>query len=202
MAAAIGAGIPVAEPTGRMVVDIGASATNMAAISLAGIVHSNVLRVGGDEMNNAIMTYLWDKYRLVIGEREAEDVKIRIGTACKQEKELDYEITGLDADEGRRLAVTINSKEIREEALVGLLGRIEDALKEFVAHIEPGLAADIADNGIVLTGGGALLRGLDKHIAAATGLPVRVANDPAHATIEGCGVVIGELNYLSKHRKK
>ena len=92
--------------------------------------------------------------------------------------------------------------EIRKEALAGLLGQIENTLNEFIAHIEPELAADLVENGIVLTGGGALLRGLDKHIAAATGLPVRVANDPAHATIEGVGVVINELDFLSKHRKK
>ena len=118
------------------------------------------------------------------------------------EKELEYEIQGIDATEGRKLVVKIDSKEIREEALAGLFGQLEDVLRGFITRIEPELAADLVDNGIVLTGGGALLRGLDKHIAAATGLPVRVANDPAHATIEGCGVVIGELNYISKHRKK
>ena len=202
MSAAIGAGLPVSAPEGCMLMDIGASETEMVVISLAGIVHSNVLRVGGNEMNSAIMTYLRDKYSLVIGEREAEDIKIKIGTACRPEKELEYEIKGIDATEGRKLVVKIDSKEIREEALAGLLGQLEDALRGFITRIEPELAADLVDNGIVLTGGGALLRGLDKHIAAATGLPVRVANDPAHATIEGCGVVIGELNYLSKHRKK
>ena len=202
MSAAIGAGLPVSAPKGCMLMNIGASLTKMVVISLAGIVHSNVLPVGGDEMNNAIMTYLRDKYSLVIGEREAEDIKIKIGTACRPEKELEYEIKGIDATEGRKLVVKIDSKEIREEALAGLLGQLEDALRGFITRIEPELAADLVDNGIVLTGGGALLRGLDKHIAAATGLPVRVANDPAHATIEGCGVVIGELNYISKHRKK
>ena len=202
MSAAIGAGLPVSEPEGCMLMDIGASETEMVVISLAGIVHSNVLRVGGNEMNSAIMTYLRDKYSLVIGERAAEDIKIKIGTACRPEKELEYEIKGIDATEGRKLVVKIDSKEIREEALAGLLGQLEDTLRGFITRIEPELAADLVENGIVLTGGGALLRGLDKHIAAATGLPVRVANDPAHATIEGCGVVIGELNYLSKHRKK
>ena len=202
MAAAIGAGLPVAEPKGCMVVDIGAPATEMVVISLAGIVQSDALRVGGDEMNNAIMTYLRDKYNLVIGEKEAEDIKIKIGTACRPEKELDYEIKGLDATEGRKLAVTVNSKEIREEALAGLLGQLEDALRGFIARIEPGLAADIADNGIVLTGGGALLRGLDKRLADAVGLSVRVADNATHATIEGCGVVVGELDYLSTIRKR
>ena len=202
MSAAIGAGLPVSEPKGCMLMNISTSLTEMVVISLAGIVHSNVLPVGGNEMNSAIMTYLRDKYSLVIGEREAEDIKIKIGTACRPEKELEYEIKGIDATEGRKLVVKIDSKEIREEALAGLLGQLEDALRGFITRIEPEHAADLVDNGIVLTGGGALLRGLDKHIAAATGLPVRVANDPAHATIEGCGIVIGELNYISKHRKK
>lgn len=202
MAAAIGAGLPVSEPKGHMLVDIGATATDMVVISLAGIVHSNVLRAGGDEMNNAIMAYLRKKYNLAVGEREAEDIKIKIGSACKLEKELDYEITGIDANEGRKLAVMINSKEIREEALAGLLGQMEEALKEFMVNVEPELVADLVDNGIVLTGGGALLRGLDKRLADATGLPVRVADDPEHAVIEGVNVVIGELDFLSKHPKK
>ncbi|MBO5941486.1 MAG: rod shape-determining protein [Kiritimatiellae bacterium] len=124
-----------------------------------------------------------------------------MGTACRPEKELDYEIKGIDATEGRKLVVKIDSKEIREEALAGLLGQLEDTLRGFITRIEPELAADLVDNGIVLTGGGALLRGLDKRLADATGLPVRVADNATHATIEGCGVVIGELNYISKHRK-
>lgn len=202
MSAAIGAGLPVSEPEGCMLMDIGASLTEMVVISLAGIVHANVLPVGGDEMNSAIMTYLRDKYSLVIGEREAEDIKIKIGTACRPEKELEYEIKGIDATEGRKLVVKIDSKEIREEALAELLGQLEDTLRGFITRIEPELAADLVDNGIVLTGGGALLRGLDKRLADATGLPVRVADNATHATIEGCGVVIGELNYISKHRKK
>ena len=136
------------------------------------------------------------KYNLLAGGREAEDIKIKIGTACRPEKELDYEINGIDATEGRKLVVKIDSKEIREEALAGLLGRIEDALKEFVVHIEPGLAADIADNGIVLTGGGALLIGLNRRLADATGLPVRMADDPSHATIRGVAAVLDELDFL------
>ena len=202
MAAAIGAGLPVSEPKGCMLMNIGALLTEIVVISLAGIVYSNVLPVGGDEMNNAIVSHLRKKYNLLAGEREAEDIKIKIGTACRPEKELDYEIKGIDATEGRKLVVKIDSKEIREEALAGLLGQLEDALRGFITRIEPELAADLVDNGIVLTGGGALLRGLDKRLADATGLPVRVADNATYATIEGCGVVIGELNYISKHRKK
>ena len=153
-------------------------------------------------MNNAIVSHLRKKYNLLAGEREAEDIKIKIGTACRPEKELEYEIKGIDATEGRKLVVKIDSKEIREEALAGLLGQFEDAPRGGITRIEPELAADLADNGIVLTGGGALLRGLDKRLADATGLPVRVAGNATHGTIEGCGVAIGELNYISKRREK
>lgn len=202
MAAAIGAGLPVAEPKGCMVVDIGASMTNIAVVALAGIVHYRSLRVGGDEMNKAIMTYVRNKYNLLIGERDAEDIKIKIGTASKPETELDYEVKGIDVSKGRLLVVTVNSKEIREEAFAGALGQIEDALREFLAHIEPEFAADIADRGLALTGGGAFLTGLDKRLANATGLPIRVADTPAQATIRGVGVVIDELDFLSKNKRE
>ena len=202
MAAAIGAGIPIAEPKGTMVVDIGASMTKIAVVSLGGIVGCNAISIGGDAMDDAIVAYLRKKYNLLAGEREAEDVKIKIGTACPPDKELEYEIKGIDATEGRRLAVKIDSKEIREKALAGLLDQIEDGLREFIAHIESGLAADIADNGIVLTGGGALLSGLDKRFADATGLSVRVADNPAHATIEGVGCVLEHLDMLAKDNRK
>ena len=201
MAAAIGAGLPVSESKGCMIVEIGASMTSAAVISFAEIVHSKTLRVGGDAMNNAIMEYMRTKHNLVIGEQEAENIKVKIGIAYKPRAELEYDAQGLDAVDGRQLAVTVNSKEIREEALAGVLGQIEGALKELLQLVEPELAADLVDNGIVLTGGGALLRGLDKRLASATGLPVRVADDPAHATIEGVGVVLNELDYLSKVKK-
>ena len=202
MAAAIGAGIPISEPKGSMVVDLGASMTKIAVISLADIVHDRILRVGGDEMDNAIVTYLRNKYNLVIGKGEAEDIKIKIGTAWKPETELDYKIEGLDATEGRRLAVTINSREIRDEALSGVLRQIEEALKYILVHTEPELVADLVDCGFVLTGGGALLTGLDKRLADATGLPVRMADEPAHATILGVSVVMNELDFLLKNAKK
>ena len=197
MSAAIGAGLPIAEPKGCLIVDIGASATNMAVISLADIVHSRVLRIGGDAMTNAIIEYMQDKHNLRIGEREAEDIKIKIGSAYKQEMEADYEIK-----RGSLSPVKINSREIREEALAVVLCQLEEALRELLDRTEPELTADLVENGIVLTGGGALLSGLDKRLADATGLPVQMADNPAHATIEGVNVVLGELDYLSKHSKK
>lgn len=202
MAAAIGAGLPVSEPKGCMVIDLGACMTKFAVISLAGIVHSKLIRVGGNEMDNAIMEYMRSKHDLVIGKQEAEEIKIKIGTAFKPEEELEYEVKGTAAGDGHQLSVTINSREIREEALSGVLGQIEGALKEMLGIIEPELAADLVDNGIVLTGGVAQLFGLDKRLADATGLPVRVADEPTHATIEGVGVVLDELDFLSKHSKK
>ena len=202
VAAAIGAGLPVSEPQGCMIMDIGASMTKISVISLVGIVHDRILRVGGDEMDKDIAAYLRNKYNLVIGEREAEDIKIKIGTACKPATELDYKIEGIDATEGRRFAVTINSREIREEALAETLGQIEGVLKDTLVHTEPELVAGILDSGLVLTGGGALLLGLDKRLADATGLPVRMADNPAQATILGVSVVINELDFLSKNATK
>ena len=209
MAAAIGAGLPVSEPKGCMLVAIGASMTTIAVISLAGIVHSKTLHVGGDAMDNciinylkreynAIMEYMRTKHGLVIGEQEAENIKIKIGTAFKPQTELEYDAKGLDAVDGRELSVTINSREIREEALAGVLGQIEGALKELLGITEPELAADLVDSGFVLTGGCALLRGLDKRLANVTGLSATVADDPLHAAIEGVNVVLGELDFLSK----
>ena len=193
MAAAIGAGLHVSEPMGCMIVDIGALATNMAVISLAGIVHSCAIRAGGDAMDNAIIEYMQNKHDLRIGERKAEDIKIKIGSACKQDAESDYEIK-----RGSLRSDKINSREIREEALADVLGQIVDAARKLLDIAEPELVADLVDDGIVLTGGGALLRGIDKRLAEATGLPVRVADDPMHATIEGVGVVLSELDFLSK----
>ena len=202
MAAAIGAGLPVSEPKGCMVIDLGACMAEFAVISLAGIVHSKLIRVGGNEMDNAIIEYLLKKHNIVVKKQEAEDIKIKIGTACKLEKERDYKIKGRSADDGSQIAITINSREIREEAFSVVLGQIDGALKEILGIIEPELAADLVDNGIVLTGGVAQLFGLDKRLADATGLPVRVADEPTHATIEGVGVVLDELDFLSKHSKK
>ena len=202
MAAAIGAGLPVSEPKGRMVVNIGASTTEVVVVSLAGIVHSKILCIGGDAMDSAIVEYMRGKHDLVIGKQEAEEIKIKIGTAFRPEEELEYEVKGEAAGDGHPLSVTITSKEVREEALSDVLGQIAGVVRDLLDITEPELAADLVDTGIVLTGGGALLRGLDKRLADATGLPVRVAENPAHATVKGVGVVLCELDFLSKFRKK
>ena len=203
MAAALGVGLPAREEGGCMLVDIGASTTKISVPLAAENVASATCRIGGDEMNNAIIGYMRSKHNLVIGEREAEAAKIKIGTASAPEKGLDCEIKGLDAADGRQRAVTVNSKEIREEALDRVLGRIEEAITDFLrVNVSRGLAASLKKNGVVLAGGGARLRGIDKRLAAATGLPVRAADDPEHATIRGVGVVLDKLDYLSKHAKK
>ena len=199
MATALGVGCNTCEPKGCMFVDIGASMTAIALVSPCGNIRGRSLRVGGDEMNNAIMRHMRNKHRLLVGEREAEDIKIKIGAVRKLEKELDCEIIGSDLVEENQRALTINSREISEEALDRVLVRIEDALNDFLKFDVPeDIAANLAKTGFVLTGGGALLRGLDKRLADAAGLTVRVADDPVHATIRGVGVVLDELDFLSK----
>lgn len=203
IAAILGVGCDTCERDGNLLVGIGASAMNIALISPTGIACDRDLRVGGNEMNKAITKHMRNKHKLLIGEREAEDIKIKIGSAQKLEPELDCEIKGRDLVEGHQRTLTINSQEIREEALDKVLGRIEDALTDFIKFDVPqGLAANLARKGFVLTGGGAILRGLAERLADVTGLPVRVADDPAHATIRGIGVVLDELDFLSKHSKR
>ena len=203
MAAALGVGCDACEPKGCMFVDIGASMMTIALVSPDGIVCSRSPRVGGDELNNAIMKYMRNRHKLLVGEREAEDLKIKIGAAQALDEELDCEISGSDLVEGRRRTLTINSREIREGALDRILARIEDALSDFLKFDVPGnLAKNLARNGFVLTGGGALLRGLDKRLADATGLPAHVFDDPAHATIRGIGVVLDKIDFLLKYAKK
>ena len=202
IAAILGAGCDTCERDSNLLVDIGASATNIALISPTGIACDRALRVGGNEMNNAIMKHMRNKHKLLIGEREAEDIKIKVGSAQKLEPELDCEIKGRDLGEGHQRTLTINSREIREEALDKVLGRIEDALTDFIKFDVPqGIAANLAKRGFILTGGSAILRGLAERLADATGLPVRAAEDPAHATIRGVGIVLDELDFLSAHQK-
>ena len=199
IAAILGVGCDTCERDGNLLVDIGASATNIALISPTGIACDRALRVGGNEMNSAIIKHMRNKHNLLIDEREAENIKIQIGSAQKLEEELVCEINGNDLVEGNRRTLTISSREIREEALDKVLGRIEDALTDFIKFDVPqGIVANLKKSGIVLTGGGALLRGLDKRLAAATGLPVRVADDPAHATIRGIGIVLNELDFYEE----
>jgi rod shape-determining protein MreB len=197
MAAAIGVGLPIQEPSGNMIIDIGGGTTEMAVISLAGIVFSKSVRVGGDELDEAIINYLKKNYNLMIGERTAEAIKIKIGSAYPLEQELSLEVKGRDLVAGLPKTVTISSEEIRE-AMSEPIAQIIEAVRITLERTPPELSADLIEKGIVLAGGGALLRGLDKLISEETGLPVHVAEDPLTAVALGTGRVLSEIGYLKK----
>ena len=197
MAAAIGVGLPVQEASGNMIVDIGGGTTEVALISLSGIVYSRSVRVAGDELDEAIMQYMKRAYNLMIGERTAEDIKIRIGSAYPMAKETTMEVKGRDMVAGLPKTITITSQEVRE-ALIEPLNTIIDSVRVTLERCPPEIAADLVDRGLVLAGGGALLRGLDKLLSEETGLPVHVAEDPLSAVAEGTGKVLSELAFLKK----
>jgi rod shape-determining protein MreB len=197
MAAAIGVGIPVQEPSGHMIVDIGGGTTEVAVISLAGIVESRSIRYGGDGMDASVAQYLKRAYSLLIGERTAEQIKIDIGSAYKMEKELKLEVKGRDLMGGLPKTITVSSEEIRE-ALMEPVTRIVEAVRMTLERCPPELAADLIDHGIVLAGGGALLRGLDRLISEETGLPVTISDDPLIAVATGTGIVLQEMDLLSR----
>jgi len=197
MAAAIGVGLPVQEPAGNMIVDIGGGTTEVALISLAGIVFSRSVRVGGDEMDECIIQYMKRVYNLLIGERTSEEIKITMGSAYPVEEETTMEVKGRDLVAGLPKTITITSEEVRE-ALQEPVSSIVDAIRITLERCPPELAADLVDRGMVLAGGGALLTGIDKLIAEQTGLPVHIADDPLSAVAEGTGVVLNELNFLRK----
>jgi rod shape-determining protein MreB len=186
MAAAIGVGLPVQDAAGNMVVDIGGGTTEVALISLSGIVFSRSVRVAGDELDEAITNYMKRAYNLMIGERTAEEIKIKIGSAYKLEKEVGIDVKGRDLVAGLPKTISISSQEIRE-ALMEPLSTIVDSVRITLERCPPELSADLVDRGLVLAGGGALLRGLDRLISEATGLPVHVAEDPLSAVAEGTG---------------
>jgi rod shape-determining protein MreB len=197
MAAAIGVGLPVQEPAGNMIVDVGGGTTEVALISLAGIVFSRSVRVGGDEMDEAIVQYMKRVYNLMIGERTAEEIKIRIGSAYAMDEESTLEVKGRDLIAGLPKTLTVTSQEIRE-ALQEPVTTIVEAVRTTLERCPPELAADLVDRGIVMAGGGSLLRGIDKLLAEQTGLPVHRADDPMSAVAEGTGVVLHELSFLRK----
>jgi len=197
MAAAIGAGLPVQEPTGSMIIDIGGGTTEVAVISLSGIVYSQSVRIAGDEMDEAVTHYLKRKYNLLIGERTAENVKIQIGSAYPFDEPRTMEVKGRDLVDGIPKAITINDSDIRE-ALHDPVYAIVDAVRTALERTPPELAADIAENGIVLAGGGALLHGLDTLISMETHLKVRVADDPLSCVVLGTGKVLDELDLLKE----
>ena len=201
MAAAIGAGLPVSEPRGCMVVDIGASTCDVAIISLVGIVYSCCLPTAGDAMTSSIVDYFHGQ-NLDIGERDAEAVKISIGSACPTESEQGIEVNGRNSETGEPKTLKVTSKEIRE-ALKKPVSEIVDAVRKTLKRCEPQLFSDLkGGDGIVLSGGGSQLRGLDKLLSKEVGIPVCLADNPVVATIEGVGVVLGEIDFLAKNRKK
>ena len=195
MAAAIGAGLGVQEPSGNMIVDIGGGTTEVAVISLGGIVYSQSVRIAGDEMDEAIIQYLKRKYNLLVGERTAENIKIHIGSAYPFDEPRKMEIRGRDLVDGIPKALTINDSDIRE-ALHDPIYAIVDAVKTALEHTPPELASDLAEKGIVMAGGASLLHGLDTLIALETHLRVRVAEDPLSCVVLGTGKVLDELNLL------
>jgi len=197
MAAAIGVGLPVQEAAGNMIVDIGGGTTEVAIISLSGIVYARSVRVAGDELDEAIINYMKRAYNLMIGERTAEEIKLRIGSAFPMGKEATMEVKGRDMVAGLPKTITITSQEVRE-AMLEPLNTIIDAVRTTLERCPPELSADLVDRGIMLAGGGALLRGLDKLLQEETALPVHVAEDPLSAVAEGTGRVLSELEFLRK----
>ncbi|MGQ9498388.1 MAG: rod shape-determining protein [Desulfotomaculales bacterium] len=197
MAAAIGAGLPVHEPTGNMIVDIGGGTTEVAVISLGGIVTSCSIRIAGDEMDEAIMQYIKRTYNLMIGERTAEEIKIKIGTAYPVENEEKEEVRGRDLVAGLPKTITITSKEVHH-ALSEPVAAIIEAIRNTLEKTPPELASDIMDRGIVMAGGGALLRGLDRLVAEQTGMPVHLADEPLLAVAYGTGKVLENIDILRR----
>ncbi len=201
MAAAIGVGLPVSEPSGSMIVDIGGGTCEVAIISLAGIVHSYSARqAGGDAMDNCIINYLKREYNFAIGERTAEMIKIEIGSAFPLEEEMSMEVRGVDIVQGLPFTRTVTSQEVRE-SLRDPVSQIVAAVRTTLDKCEPELASDLVDRGIVLSGGSSQLRGLDTLIAQETRLPVTLADDPLSAVAEGTGAVLNQLDILSRNKK-
>ena len=197
MAAAIGSGLPITEPVSSMVVDIGGGTTEVAVISLAGIVYSKSVRVAGDQMDEEIVQYMRRRFSLLIGERSAEIIKTTIGCAYPQPELKKMDVKGRDLISGIPKIVEINSEEIRE-AILEPVSLIVDAIKDTLENTPPELAGDIVDRGIMLTGGGALLRGLDILIREETGLPVTIADDPLSAVVRGAGIALDQLDILKE----
>ena len=195
MAAAIGAGMPVTEACGSMIVDIGGGTTEVAIISLKGVVFSRSVRVGGDAMDEAIQNYIKRRYNMLIGERTAELIKISIGAAKATEEDLSMEVKGRDLVQGVPRAVVVSQVEIRD-ALIEPINQMLETIRIALEKTPPELASDIVDRGITMTGGGALLRGLDEVISEETGLPVTLVEDPLSAVVNGSGMVLDQLDLL------
>ena len=201
MAAAIGVGLQVEQPSGSMIIDIGGGTSEIAVIALNGIVNDISIRVAGDELNEAIIMYLKKNYNLLIGELTAEEVKIRIGSAFQLEKELSMEIRGRDLVAGVPKNLMLSSIQVRE-ATSEIVDIIVEAVRQALERTPPELASDILEKGIILTGGGALLRGMDKRLREETNLPVNVADDPLTCVVRGTGAVLENFNHYSKVLEK
>jgi len=197
MAATIGAGLAVQEPRGNLIVDIGGGTTEVAVISLGGIVLSKTVRIAGDEMDEAIVQHLKRTYNLMVGERTAEEVKITIGSAFSLDEETTMEVKGRDLVAGLPKTLTISSQEIRE-AMSETINAIVETVKLTLEQTPPELSADLVDRGIVIAGGGALLRGLDRLLNEETGLPVRIAENPLNTVVMGTGKILDEIKILKK----
>ena len=197
MAAAIGAGMPITEPSGNMIVDIGDGTTDIAVISLAGIVYSKAVRVAGNEMDEAIIHYVKKTYNLLIGERTAEAIKIEIGSAFPLHERITMEIKGRHLIEGVPKTIAISDEEIRQ-ALAETVNVIVDAVHVALERTPPELSADIVDRGIMLSGGGSLLKNLDKRLREETGLPVAMAEDPLSSVVLGAGKMLSDFDLLRK----
>ena len=197
MAAAIGAGLPITEPTGNMIVDIGGGTTDVAVVSLAGIVYSKSVRVASNEMDEAIIQYIKRKYNLLIGERTAEQIKIEIGSAYPLDEPLTMEIKGRDLVEGVPKTLSLTDAEVRE-SLAETVGIIVDAVRVALERTPPELSADIMDKGIVLTGGGAMLKNLDRRLREETGLPISLAEEPLSSVALGTGAMLADVDLLRK----
>jgi len=195
MAAAIGVGLPVEEPAANMIVDIGGGTTEVAIISLAGVVYARSIRVGGDELDAAIINYMKRAYNLLVGERTGEEIKLRVGSANSLDEEMSLEVKGRDSVAGLPKTIAISSQEIRE-ALADTVNAIVESVRNALERCPPELSADLVDRGFVLAGGGALLRGIDRLLCERTGLPVTIADDPLSAVANGTGAVLADLNDL------
>ncbi len=195
MAAAIGAGLPITEPSGNMIVDIGGGTTEVAVISLGGIVTAQSVRVAGDELDDAILQYVKKEYSLAIGDRTAEEIKIQMGSAWPLEEELTADIRGRDLVSGLPRTIQLTTEHVRE-ALAEPVSAIIDAVKTTLDKTPPELAADIMEDGIMLTGGGALLGGLDERLAHETGMPIRVAHEPLYSVVIGSGRALENIDAM------
>jgi rod shape-determining protein MreB len=195
MAAGIGAGLPITEPSGNMIVDIGGGTTEVAVISLAGIVYSDSARIGGDKMDEAVVQYIKKQYNMLIGERTAEEIKIQIGSAYPNGPPRSHEVKGRDLVTGIPKTLTLTDAEIRN-ALADVYDAIVQVVRNALERTPPELAADIVDKGIVLAGGGSLLNGLDILLRERTGLPIITAEDPLSCVALGTGMVLDQINLL------